>query len=167
MKKIMTLCGLLAVSAPAFAYDYGYATRSNEMSGFAIFTLIVMIAYIILSIVILVRWWKMANDIRALKEKFTTNDSSPEHLLYLVAVGKKDQVQEAAIKMLVGGLLHIYFNRYRYTYLADRMNEYLEARMPIIKRLGLTLPDHLTSGEKFIDYCNSLTGEDVQYSYDF
>lgn len=163
----MTLCGLLAVSAPAFAYDYGYATRSNEMSGFAIFTLIVMIAYIILSIVILVRWWKMSNDIRALKEKFTTNDSSPEHLVYLVAVGKKDQAQEAVINSIVKEMIKNIDINISGMHAAESMNEVLDKWAPEIKRLGLTLPDHLTSGAKFIDYYNSLTGEDVQYSYDF
>lgn len=161
MKKLSILVCALLSSISAFAYygDYGYTSHSDEMSGFAIFTLIVMIAYIILSIVILVRWWKMTTNVEQIRQHIT--HANPK-LTYLVAIGEKEQAQKAALTMLVDILYPIYSDPYNYAK-ADAMNKEIQTRLPKIQKLGLSVPDYATSGEKFIDYINGLTGGKVPY----
>ena len=85
MKKLAVLVCTLIPAISAFAYgSYGYSSHDDEMSGFAIFTLIVMIAYIIISIVILVRWWKMTTNVEQIRQHIT--HANPK-LTYLVAIG--------------------------------------------------------------------------------
>lgn len=161
MKKIVILCCALLSAISAFAYygDYGYSSHDDEMSDFAVFTLIVMIAYIILSIVILVRWWKMTTNVEQIRQHIT--HANPK-LTYLVAIGEKEQAQKAALTMLVDILYPIYSDPYNYSK-AEAMNKEIEARLPKIHRLGLSVPEYVTTGEKFIDYINELTGGKVPY----
>lgn len=161
MKKLAVLVCALIPALSAFAYygDYGYSSRSDEMSGFAIFTLIVIIAYIILSIVILVRWWKMTTNVEQIRQHIT--HANPK-LTYLVAIGEKEQAQKAALKMLVDILFPIYSDPYNYSK-AEAMNKAIASRLPKFQNLGLTVPEHVTSGEKFIDYINGLTDGKVPY----
>lgn len=161
MKRLAALVCTLIPALSAFAYygDYGYSSRSDNMSGFAIFTLIVMIAYIVLSIVILVRWWKMTTNIKQIRQQIT--HTNPK-LTYLVAIGEKEQAQKAALKMLVDILYPIYTDSYNYSK-ADAMNKAIASRLPKFQKLGLTVPEYVTSGEKFIDYINELTDGKVPY----
>lgn len=160
MKKFaVLLCALLpAVSALAYYRDYGYSS-SDEMSGFAIFTLIVMIAYIILSIVVLVRWFNMTNNVEKILQHLT--HANPK-LTYLVAIGETEQAQKAALTMLVDKMYSIYYNQYVYSK-AEEMNKEIAPLLPKIKKLGLEVPEYVTSGEKFIDYMNNLTDNTVPY----
>ena len=156
----MFCCALLsAVSAFAYYGDYGYSSRDDEMSGFTIFTLIVMIVYISLSFVILIRWWKMTTNVEQIRQHIT--HANPK-LTYLVAIGEKEQAQKAALTMLVDLLYPIYSDPYNYSK-ADAMNKEILARLPKIQKLGLSVPDYVTSGEKFIDYINGLTDGKVPY----
>ena len=133
------------------------------MTGFAIFTLIVMIAYIILSIIILIRWWKMTSNVERIRQHIT--HANPK-LTYLVAIGEKEQAQKAALTMLVDALYPIYSDPYNFSK-AEAMNKEIETRLPKILKLGLSVPDYVTSGEKFIDYINGLTDSKVPYQYTF
>lgn len=161
MKKIGILCCALLWAVSAFAYydDYGHSSRSEGMSGFAIFTLIVMIAYIILSIVILVRWWKMTANVEQICQHVTKKNPQ---LTYLVAIGEKEQAQKAALKMLVDILYPIYSDP-EDSSKAEAMNTEIQALLPKIQKLGLSVPEYVTTGEKFIDYINSLTDRKVPY----
>lgn len=161
MKRITALCCALFAAVSVFAYygDYDYSSRADEMSGFAIFTLIVMIAYIILSIVILIRWWKMTTNVEQIRQHIT--HANPK-LTYLVAIGEKEQAQKAALTMLVDVLYPIYSDQFNYSK-AEAMNKEIQTRLPKIQKLGLTVPDYVTSGEKFIDYINELTDSKVPY----
>ena len=164
MKKRISLIIFALLSAfSAFAYygDYGYSSHDDEMSGFAIFTLLVMIAYIILSIIVLVRWWKMTSNVKDIKEHLTHSHSNPK-LTYLVATGEFEQANKAALVMFVDKLMPIYYDVYDYDKV-DTMNKYITTTLPKIEKLGLTLPDYVKSGEKFIDYINGLTGNTVPY----
>lgn len=163
MKKAAVLvCAILpALSAFAYYGDYGYSSHDDEMSGFAIFTLIVMIAYIILSIVVLVRWWNMTTHVKEIKEHLTHSHSNPK-LTYLVATGEIEQANKAALVMLVDKLMPTYYDQYDYNK-ADTMNKYIVSTLPKMEKLGLTLPEYVKSGEKFIDYLNGLTGNKVPY----
>lgn len=161
MKKFLVLCCALLSATSAFAYygDYGYSSSSDEMSGFAIFTLIVMIVYIILSIIILVRWWKMTVNVEQIRQHIT--HANPK-LTYLVAIGETEQAQKAALTMLVDLLYPIYSDPYNYSK-ADAMNKEIQARLPRIQKLGLSVPEYVTTGERFIDYINGLTDGKVPY----
>ena len=161
MKKIIILgCTLLsAKSALAYYGDCDYSRHDDEMTGFAIFTLIVMIAYIIFSIIILIRWWKMTSNVERIRQHIT--HANPK-LTYLVAIGEKEQAQKAALTMLVDALYPIYSDPYNFSK-AEAMNKEIETRLPKIQKLGLTVPDYVTSGEKFIDYINGLTDSKVPY----
>lgn len=161
MKRITVVFSALLFSVSAFAYygDYDYSSKSNEMSGFAIFTLVVMIVYIILSVVILIRWWKMTSDVEQIRQHIT--HANPK-LTYLVAIGDKEQAQKAALTRLVDILYPIYTDPYNYSK-AEAMNKGIQELLPKIQKLGLLVPDYVTSGEKFIDFINELTGGKVLY----
>lgn len=164
MKKFAILSCALLSTLSAFAYsaysDYGYSRHDDEMTGFAIFTLIVMIAYIILSIVILIRWWKMTTNVEQIRQHLT--HANPK-LTYLVAIGEKEQAEKAALTMLVDKLYPIYCDPHVYSK-AEAMNKEIQTRLPKMKKLGLSVPDYVTTGEKFIDYINELTDGNVSYN---
>lgn len=153
MKKFAILCGMLLTASSAFAYGYG------SDYGFSTFLIVAMIAYIILSIVILVRWWKLTKDVKAIRQHLT--HSNPK-LTYLVAIGEKEQAEKAALTMLVDVLYPVYSDQY-HPNKADYMNRVIHLNMPRMQKLGLNLPDYVTSGEKFIDHMNTLTGKNVAY----
>lgn len=160
MKKIALLVCALLPALSAFAYyDGGY--DSDEMSGFEIFILIAVIGEIILSIIILMRWWEMTKDVKIIRQQIT--QPNPK-LTYLVAVGEKEQAQKAALTMLVDILYPIYTDQFEYSK-AEMMNKSIAPLLPKIKSLGLSVPDYVTSGEKFIDYINGLTDGKVQYKF--
>ncbi|HBC21722.1 MAG TPA: hypothetical protein DC009_06535 [Porphyromonadaceae bacterium] len=162
MKKFAATFALLLPAMSAFAqyYDseYGYS-RSSGMTGFEIFTLFVMIVSIIVSIAVLVRWWKMTSQIADIHKKLTQLDS--ESPAYLIAVGEKEKAEKAALEFMVRKLSEIY-----YGYVFNReaeMDSLIKINLPTFERLGFSLPDHVTSGKKFIDYMNGLTGKKVPY----
>lgn len=161
MKKIAVLvCALIpALSAYAYYGGYDYSSYSDDLSWFATFTLFVMIAYIILSIVILVRWWKMTTNVREIRQHITPANPN---LAYLVAIGEKERAQKAALKMLVDILYPIYTDPYNY-FKAEEMNKAIVSCLPKFQKLGLIVPEYVTSGEKFIDYMNELTDGKVPY----
>ena len=84
-------------------------------------------------------------------------------MTYLVAIGEKEQAQKAAVTILVDILYPIYFDQFN-AIKAETMNRAIGDLIPKIKRLGIELPDYVTSGEKFIDYINSITGNSVKYA---
>lgn len=163
MKKLTVLIGALLTSVGAFAYygEYGYSSyhRDSEMSGFAIFTLIVMIVYIVLSFIVLVRWFKMTSNIQKLTDHVTA--ANPK-ITYLVAIGEMELAKKSALKLMVDKLWPFYTD----AYIRDKayqMNFIIQEQLPNIERLGIELPDYVKSGEKFIDYMNNLSGSKVPY----
>lgn len=162
MKKLSILSIALLSAVSAFAqynsYEYGYHHDSGP-SGFEVFTAIVMVAYIIASVVIFVRWWKMTKNVEAIRQQ-VTNDNPK--LTYLVAIGEKEQAQKAATKMLVDIMFPIYQDNSLESK-AYIMNESIKTILPKIKQMELMVPDYVTSGERFIDYLNTLTGANVSY----
>lgn len=156
MKKIIVLCCTLLSAISAFAYygEYGsYSSHYDEMTGFEIFILIVCIAYIILSFVILVRWWKMTSNVDQIRQHLTHSNSD---LTYLVAIGEKEQAQKAALKMLVDKL-YPYYLYYSNNSKAEAMDKEIQSLLPKIQKLGLSIPDYVMTGKKFVDYMNNLT----------
>lgn len=162
MKKFSMLSVALLSAVSAFAqydsYEYSGA-HDGGSSGFGVFVTIVMVVYIIVSVVVLVRWWKMTKNVKEICQH-VTNDN--HNLTYLVAIGEKAQAEKAATKMLVDIMLPIYQatsceNR------AHTMNTKIKALLSQILIMRLEVPDYVKSGEKFIDYLNSLTGAHVSY----
>ena len=92
MKKTILLIAALISYSSAFA-DYGYS-YDNGLSGFGVFCLIVMIAYIILSIIILVRWWRMTENVDQIRQHLIHKHKNTK-LTYLVAIGEKEQAQKS------------------------------------------------------------------------
>jgi hypothetical protein len=161
MKKFFVTCGGLLTAGSMFAY-YGepsYSTHDTGMSGFMTFLLVVMVVYIVISIIVLCRWWSMTTDVKRIREKLSP--ANPK-LTYLVALGEKGQADKAALTMLVDLLYPIYYDSLNHSK-AQAMNRELETRLPKMQCLGLSLPDYVTSGEKFIDYMNGITGNKVPY----
>ena len=115
--------------------------------------------YIILSIVVLGRWFKMTNNVEQILQHLT--HANPK-LTYLIAIGETEQAQKAALTMLVEKMYSIYYNQYVYSK-AEEMNKEIATLLPKIKKLGLEVPEYVTSGEKFIDYMNNLTDNTVPY----
>ncbi len=154
MKKLILLIGALSVSASAFAYS----SFSHTLTGLEIFLLIVPVGYIVLSIIILVRWFRMTADVRAIRQHIT--HANPK-ITYLILIGEKEQAQKAALTMLVDLLYPIYegYDNNK----AEKMDTIIGERLPKIAELGIVLPDYVTSGEKFIDHVNNLTGNTVAY----
>lgn len=64
--------------------------------------------------------------------------------------------------MLVDSLFPIYYDKYEYSK-ADAMDKIIADKLPKIQKLGLTVPEYVTSGENFIDYLNNLSGNNVTY----
>lgn len=154
MKKTIILTGALLSFNSAFAYS----GSSYEIPGVILF---IMVVYIIVSIIIFVRWWNMTSHIKEIKEHLTHNHANPK-LTYLVAIGEIEQANKAALVMLVDNLMKIRDDEYCYTK-AETMNKYLAGLLPKMEKLGLTLPDYVKSGEKFIDYINKITTTHTPY----
>lgn len=129
------------------------------MSTFEIITIVLIGIFFIVSIMILSRWWKMTANVNIIRQHLT--HANPK-LTYLIAIGEKEQAQKAALTMLVDILYPIYSDPYNYSK-AESMNREIETRLPKIQKLGLTVPDYVTSGEKFIDYINDLSEGKVLY----
>ncbi len=163
MKKISTFLIAILSTFSAFAYydsysDYGLSNYASNMNDFMRFNFIVMIVYIILSIVVLVRWWKMTTNVNKIRKVVSRTDINTD-LCYLVAIGEKKEAEKVALKILVDILYNIYNDPYSSK--VAKMNREIETHLSKIRKLDLTIPEYVTSGEKFIQYMNELTGYDV------
>lgn len=160
MKKLVSLAVLVGMPLAVFAYsDYQSHQSSGGMSGWEIFTLIVMIAYIILSVVVLMKWWKMTENVEQIREHLTSEDPK---LVYLISIGESERARKAALKMLIDRIYPIYWDSsYEPSTKAPLMDEQISDLLPRIERFGIEVPDYAKSGERFIDYMNQLTGSNV------
>lgn len=129
------------------------------MESFYKILLAISIVEFILCIIILVRWWKMTTNIKIIREHLRREKTN---LTYLVAIGEHEQAQKDALKMLVDVLWPIYCDEYNVAK-ASSMNNQINKLLPKILQLGLTVPDYVTTGEKFIDHMNKLIGAKVPY----
>ena len=157
MKKTVLLVAALIPASGAFAYGYSY--HDSGMSGFAVFMLLLAIAYIVLIIAIIVKFFKIASDVAEIRQRLD-NEGKNTKLTYLVAIGEKERAQKAAVKILVDILYPIYFDQFNNAK-AETMNEAISPLIPKIKRLGIELPEHVLCGERFITYLNRITGNNV------
>lgn len=162
MKKItLIICGVLySLNALAWRGEYAVnVTRDDRITALEKFYLFLTIICIILGIIAWIKLYRMFDDIKKIKEQVTTSDPK---VTYLIAIGEIEQAKKATLKMLVDSLYLVYHD-YNNPNKAQTMNMIIAERLPKIQRLGLQVPDYVTSGEKFIDYINLLTGNNVQY----
>lgn len=160
MKKVTVLIAALIPALGAFAYNDGYSHSTGGFAGFITFFLIAVIAYIILSVVVLVRWWNMTAHVKEIKNHLDAVPSDNPKLTYLIAIGETAQADKAALTMLVDRLMPIYFDKNNMTK-AKSMDAVLSTLLPKIERLDIQLPDYVKSGADFIGYMNKLTGNKV------
>lgn len=66
------------------------------------------------------------------------------------------------VNLLIDILYPIYSDPYNLSK-AETMNQEIQARLSKIQKLGLSVPEYVTTGEKFIDYINNLTDAKVPY----
>lgn len=156
----MFLCSL-NVFAQYDHYDYGY----SEWTGWHTFGLILLIAYTALIIFLVIRWLEMAKDVKTIRKSLDNIEKKyieidTMEFEYLIACGETEIANKKALKHLVKLLIEIYNNEY-VRYSASYMDKTIEHWLGVYNRLNLTMPDYVTSGEKFIDYMNALTGRNV------
>lgn len=152
----MVLLSLPAISA------FGYYESDYDRAGIAFLPIVIYVALLVISILAIIRFFEMSSDVKAIKQQITTPQSR-EKLTYLVAIGELKKADKEALKMLVDELMPIYYNENDYNK-ANSMNGLLVTVLPKMERLGITLPDYVKSGEKFIDYLNEKTGNDIAYA---
>lgn len=121
--------------------------------------IIVLLIEFVISLIFIVRWWGMTSDIKEIKRYLTPSEQ--HQLTYLIVIGEKEAAQKAAMKMIADILYPLYF--YPHDNIAENMNSQIASLLPKIKKLGIDLPQYLTSGEDFIQHMNSLTGNNVKY----
>lgn len=153
----------LGLPLTAFAY-YGssYEYERESLSGVYIFLLVV---YIVVSIIFLVRWWMMTNDIKEIRKMITPSDKS---IVYLLNIGEKEQAEKEALRQIVDPLNEIYYspysgNTYFYTAPGPAMDKIIQEKRSTYERLNITLPDYVSSGAKFIEHMNALTGRNIAF----
>lgn len=158
MKKTALLIAALVPSSSAFAYGYSY--HDDGMAAFSVIMLLFGIAYMVLIIAIIVKFFKIASDVAQIRQHHDNKSSRNTKLTYLVAIGEKERAQKEAVRILVDILYPIYFDQSNEAK-AETMNESIGPLIPKMKRLGLELPDYVLSGERFITYLNRITGNNV------
>lgn len=124
---------------------------------FLLFGIIQFVIFIIL----LIKWWKMANAVIAIKsqlERVSTDSKDNPRLTYLLAIGDKERAEREAAIMIVDKLMPIYYSK-----LSDskeiEMDNYLRTVLPKLNNMGIILPDRFCSGRKFITFLDDITGK--------
>lgn len=121
---------------------------------------IILFASAVLNIILFFKIWGMTNDVAAIKKHLIPDTEIT--LTELVALGEPSKAESAAKKLLYDALSTIYFSHsmnYTARLKAKDMDDKLSDYLPRIQRLGVNLPEHLTSSKAFIEYMNELTGK--------
>lgn len=114
----------------------------------------------ILSLILFFKIWWMTNDVAALKKQLVPEGETT--LTELVATGETDKAAYNAKHMLYAMLSETYFSSdITYKNKSAVMEEKLSTILPRIQRLGLDLPDNLTSAKAFIEFMNGVTGKSI------
>ena len=154
---LASLVSLGAYAYPDYPYTYG-SSNSDQMSGFDIFIIVVASVYIILSIIVLVRWWKLTKHVAEIKDSINKRDD----ILAVLASDGKEEAQRVGIRNLMKDLLSIYNNYDIHNRLkAQEMKPIFSKYSKLFNKLGFNVPDYLRTVSNFITYMNDLTGNDV------
>lgn len=153
----------LGLPLTAFAY-YGssYEYERNSYSGVYLFVLVV---YITICVIFIARWWMMTIDIKEIRK---TVAPPSKDLLFLINIGEKELAEKVALKERVSLLSKIYEQssvpgNSMYEAPGPKMDEIIQEKRSTYERLNITLPDYVSSGAKFIDHMNALTGRNIAY----
>lgn len=109
---------------------------------------LISLAASVLSIILFFKLWKACDDIKSINSKFK-NDTTI--LCYLLA-GDMDKGIDALKITYVEKLIAQY-------YLPNGIKNVMDKYLPIFKRLGVDLPEHLTDEQKLQEHVKSLIGE--------
>lgn len=128
--------------------------------------ILIGIAVVAFDIYVITKWFRLTNNIEAIRQHLTPEapNERENKITYLIALGEKEMAEKKTIKRLVDIMYEIYFDGYIGNK-AEEMNKKIEHTLSLVKRFNLQVPDYVTSGEKFIDYLNSISGNNVRYSY--
>lgn len=160
MKRLTILATALIPAITMFAYygDYGYSSRHDEMSGFAIFLWIVAF---ICSVILLIRWWKMTADIKAIKQKLTT--PGDEKISYLLALGEMEHAEKLVLTRLIDVMYPIYAegirNNRKKEFTAREIDNSIQPFIRGYSHLKVNIPEYARSGQAFIEYMDEVTGK--------
>lgn len=157
-KTFVLLCMTLGLPLTAFAYyGRGYYGREYETDSLQPVYIFLLVVYIIVSIIFIVRWWMMTSDIKEIRKTVVPHSKS---LVYLINIGEKELAEKEALKQVVDSLNELYYN---YTVPGPYMDKMIQENNAKLERLNISLPDYVSSGAKFIEHMNALTGRNTPY----
>lgn len=150
MRKLVLLLAMIP-AVNAFAYnDYG-DDGIMALGGFTLFLALVSLA---VSIIVLVRWWKMTNHVKGIYSEVTLHCND---LTYLLAIGEREKAEKAALVMIVDRIYPVAKSADMKPSAKVRiMDQQIAFILPKLQRMGLRLPDYVTSGQKFYDFVMAL-----------
>ena len=100
----------------------------------------------------------ISQNLRTVKQELQTEKRVS--LTYLISIGELEKANKQALIRTVEKLRDVYYST-TIKDKASKMNTYLNDTLPKLLKMGITLPEYVQSGERFIDYMNNLTGNKV------
>lgn len=100
----------------------------------------------------------ISTNVRSIKHELQIYQNSS--LTYLVSIGEIEKANKMALRKIIDKLRLIYYDP-KEIGKVEKMNEFINEKMPKYKRMGLELPQYVQTGENFIKYMNQLTGNQV------
>ena len=127
------------------------------LSGILIIVLGIIFAKLIWAICML--FINISQNLRILKQEFQNEKRTS--LTYLISIGELEKANKQALIRTVEKLRAVYYSS-TIKDKASKMDTYLKDTLPKLLKMGITLPEYVQSGERFIDYMNNLTGNNVR-----
>ena len=100
----------------------------------------------------------ISQNLRIVKQEFQNEKRTS--LTYLISIGELEKANKQALIRTVEKLRAVYYSS-TIKDKASKMDTYLKDMLPKLLKMGITLPEYVQSGERFIDYMNNLTGNKV------
>ena len=101
----------------------------------------------------------ISQNLRTVKQEL--QNEKRVSLTYLISIGELEKANKQALIRTVEKLRDVYYSS-TINDKASKMNTYLNDTLPKFLKMGITLPEYVQSGERFIDYMNNLTGNKVR-----
>lgn len=99
----------------------------------------------------------ISQNLRTIKQELQSEKRTS--LTYLISIGDIENANRQALIRTVEKLRDVYYGSTNDK--AGIMDTYLKETLPKLSKMGITLPEYVQSGERFIDYMNNLTGNNV------
>lgn len=139
------------------------ALDDNFLSGFGailngILILVFGIIFAKLIWAICMLFINISQNLRIVKQEFQNEKRTS--LTYLISIGELEKANKQALIRTVEKLRAVYYSS-TIKDKASKMDTYLKDILPKLLKMGIILPEYVQSGERFIDYMNNLTGNNV------